>query len=244
MHAFRYDALEQASAGDAVTLEKGESTHLFKILRAVPGDVCRLLDGKGNSALATVGEGKTLLIGKVEKIPPLPGKEMHLFLAPPRRQKMDLILKQCTELGVADITPIVCERSVALPDADSVNGRWNELLFEACKQSGNPYLPQVHSPLKFEESLQEACRRSLLCFYGSVSKEEEDPFAGEEAFSGIGWFVGPEGGFTPEEESKMRESAFRPLHMNCWILRAETAAICGLAVLREGFLRRKTLPEA
>ena len=97
------------------------------------------------------------------------------------------------------------------------------------KQSGNPYLPQVHEPLRFEESLKEACRRRLLCLYGSVTKEEADPFADSGDFSGIGWFVGPEGGFTAEEEAQMREHAFRPLHMNGWILRAETPGTYAVA---------------
>ncbi|MBR2363888.1 MAG: 16S rRNA (uracil(1498)-N(3))-methyltransferase [Lentisphaeria bacterium] len=241
MHSFRYDQLASVRPGDTVTLEKGENTHLFKILRAAPGDVCRLLDGKGNSALARVEKEKTLTVENVEKLPPLPGAALHLFLAPPRRQKMDIILKQCTELGVASITPLICERSVALPDADSVNGRWSELLFEACKQSGNPYLPQLFPPVKFTESLETASSKCGKCFYGSVAEEEKDPFSGgENEIKDIGWFVGPEGGFTEEEEEKMKENAFHPLHMQCWILRAETAAICGLALLRDRFLRSKT----
>lgn len=238
MHSFRYDDLAQAKCGDSVTLEKGESTHLFKILRASPGDVCQLLDGKGYCALARVEQGKTLLLEKVEKRPPLPGASLHLFLAPPRRQKMDIILKQCTELGAASITPLICERSVALPDADSVNGRWNELLFEACKQSGNPYLPQLYPPVKFASSLERACQMCEKCFYGSVAEEENPSLAqGEKEWKNIGWFVGPEGGFTLEEEKIMKENQFLPLHMQCWILRAETAAVCGLAVLKDRFSR-------
>ena len=239
MHSFRYDLLAEVNIGDIISLDKGESTHLFKILRAAPGDICRLLDGKGNSALARVEKDKCLSITEMEKIPPLPGGALHLFLAPPRRQKMDIILKQCTELGVTGITPVICERSVALPDADSVNGRWNDLLFEACKQSGNPYLPQLFPPIKFADSILAAKERCEVNFYGSIAKGDEDPFAGKEnTVKNIGWFVGPEGGFTEEEELLMKENSFYPLHMQCWILRAETAAICGLALLRERSVRK------
>ena len=239
MHSFRYDLLAEVNIGDIISLDKGESTHLFKILRAAPGDICRLLDGKGNSALARVEKDKVLSITELEKIPPLPGGALHLFLAPPRRQKMDIILKQCTELGVTGITPVICERSVALPDADSVNGRWNDLLFEACKQSGNPYLPQLFPPIKFADSILAAKERCEVNFYGSIANEDKDPFAGaENTVKNIGWFVGPEGGFTEEEELLMKENSFYPLHMQCWILRAETAAICGLALLRERSVRK------
>lgn len=238
MHSFRYDDLARIKSGDTVTLEKGESNHLFKILRAENGDVCQLLDGKGLRAFARVGKEKTLTVETIEKIPPLPGAKLHLFLAPPRRQKMDMILKQCTELAVTSITPLICERSVALPDADSVNGRWNELLFEACKQSGNPYLPQLFPPVKFVSSLQAACQMCEMCFYGSVAEEEKTSWTqGEKKWENIGWFVGPEGGFTEKEELLMKENKFHPLHMQCRILRAETAAICGLAVLQDRFSR-------
>ncbi|MBR2904347.1 MAG: 16S rRNA (uracil(1498)-N(3))-methyltransferase [Lentisphaeria bacterium] len=237
MHSFRYDDLACVKNGDIVTLEKSENNHLFKILRAAEGDEIRLLDGKGKSAVARVEKSRTLVITLVQDIPPLPGAKLHLFLAPPRRQKTDQILKQCTELGVASITPLICERSVSLPEKDSVEGRWNELLFEACKQSGNPYLPLLSPPVPFAEGVKKSCDLCEKSFYGSVVAEETSS-AENAGAENVAWFVGPEGGFTVEEEEYMRNAGFLPLHMQCWILRAETAAICGLALLRERFSRK------
>lgn len=236
MHSFRYDQLACMKEGDLVTLEKCENNHLFKILRAGEGDRIRLLDGQGRCALACVGKNRELVIENIQNVPPLPGAKMHLFLAPPRRQKMDQILKQCTELGVTSITPVICERSVSLPEKESVEGRWQELLFEACKQSGNPYLPLLSPPLPFAEGVKQAKETCGKCFYGSMAKEDISNTGNEEKPQNIAWFVGPEGGFTEEEEKFMQSASFLPLHMQCWILRAETAAICGLALLKERFL--------
>ena len=238
MHSFRYDDLACVKKGDIVTLEKSENNHLFKILRALEGDEIRLLDGKGKRASARVEKGRTLVITAVQDVPPLPGAKLHLFLAPPRRQKTDQILKQCTELGVASITPVICDRSVSLPEKDSVEGRWNELLFEACKQSGNPYLPLLSPPVPFAAGVKKSLELCDKSFYGSIA-DEKDASSGENGKEeNIAWFVGPEGGFTAEEEEYMRNAGFLPLHMQCWVLRAETAAICGLALLRERFSRK------
>ena len=81
----------------------------------------------------------------------------------------------------------------------------------------------------------ELCDKS---FYGSIA-DEKDASSGEKGKEeNIAWFVGPEGGFTAEEEEYMRNAGFLPLHMQCWVLRAETAAICGLALLKERFSRK------
>ena len=54
----------------------------------------------------------------------------------------------------------------------------------------------------------------------------------------IAWFIGPEGGFTEAEEKLMRVSGFRGLHFGNWVLRVETAAVCGTAILMDRFAGR------
>ena len=143
MHRFRCDELEGLKPGASVRLEKSENAHLFKTLRAAEGERCLLMDGRGNIGEAEVAAGRTLILRSRESAAPPEPPAVHLYIAPPRRQKMDQILKQCTELGVRRIVPVICERSVSLPDSDSINGRWTELMFEACKQSGNAFVPET-----------------------------------------------------------------------------------------------------
>lgn len=81
-------------------MECNESAHWFRTLRAEPGDVCCPVDGAGRIAEAEVRAGKRLTVRSLETAaspePPL----LHLYIAPPRHQKMDHILRQATELGV------------------------------------------------------------------------------------------------------------------------------------------------
>ena len=60
MHIFKYEALSSTTAGDTVRLDKEESAHLFRTLRAEPGEKCRLMDGAGHFAQAEVVQGKML----------------------------------------------------------------------------------------------------------------------------------------------------------------------------------------
>ena len=231
MHLFRYEDLNSASAGDTVRLDKDESSHLFRTLRARPGEQCRLMDGAGHFALAEAGTDKTVKILHIETadrpVPPL----LHMYIAPPRRQKMDQILRQAAELRVWRIVPMFCERSVALPDNDSVNGRWKEVLFEACKQSGNPFLPQVAEPMKFTDALEDSKRNCQVRCFGSVRSRTAG--TSDVRPESAAWFVGPEGGFTEAEENAMTAHGIQPLHFGNWTLRVETAAVCGLCLIHE-----------
>ncbi len=233
MHIFKYEALNGCTAGDVVRLDKEESAHLFRTLRAAPGETCRLMDGAGRFALAEVQAGKQVKILHLENAEsPLPPR-LHMYIAPPRRQKMDQILRQAAELGVWRIVPMTTERSVALPDSDSINGRWKEVLFEACKQSGNPFLPQVAEPLKFADALTDSALNCQARFFGSVQQRKLDaPVLKPDAAA---WFVGPEGGFSEDEEKRMLDHGIQPLHFGNWTLRVETAAICGLCLIHERF---------
>ena len=231
MHRFRFDALNSSAAGDLVRLEKEESSHLFRTLRAAPGDRCQLMDGCGRFALAEVQEGRMLKILSIETATPPAPPLLHMYIAPPRRQKMDQILRQATEIGVWRIVPMLCERSVSLPDSDSVNGRWKEVLFEACKQSGNPFLPQISEPMKFNAALADAVRNCPVRYFGSV-KEREAAVCLTQPDSAA-WLVGPEGGFTEAEEAAMLQQGIEPLHFGNWTLRVETAAVCGLCLIHK-----------
>ena len=228
MHYFRCENLANRIPGDSLELEKQEAAHLFKTLRAAPGFELGLLDGLGRIAKAKVAEGRRLEIVSVEQAP-LPKRRVHLFIAPPRRQKMDQILRQSAELGAWSIQPMLCERSVSIPGEDSVAGRWEDVLIDACKQSGNPFMPQAKAPLPFAKALAKAKADGFSCHFGAVAGAGQAPAAGLEG--DFAWFIGPEGGFTHAEEDALRASGSKPLRIGRCILRVETAAICGLAFL-------------
>ena len=211
--------------GGEVDLERREAEHLFRVLRAAPGDSFRLLDGRGGRAEAEVVPGGKLRVRSAETLPE-PELKLHLFFAQPRRNRLDALLPACSELGVWELHPVVCARSVA---EGTPNDRWRLQLVEGCKQSGNVFLPRVAAPESLTTAVRRAAESGMALFYGSVAAvpAPELPRRGE-----VGWIVGPEGGFTADEETELRALGVRPLNLGKWVLRLETAALCGLAVLK------------
>ncbi len=228
MHSFFYDNLPEA--GDAVRLTEREAKHLFRTLRARGGEEVKLLDGRGKTARCRVTEDKLLQVIELFNYSE-PATKLHLFVAPPRRQQMNVMLKQAAELGIWTITPILTEYCVGHRREASPE-RWQTVMMEGCKQSGNPFLPQLRPWQALPDALQTAQQYNCMSFFGEVpqfqSTDPEPPVPRQTA--DIAWFVGPEGGFS-EEERQLLSAVARPFSCGRWILRVETAAICGAAML-------------
>jgi 16S rRNA (uracil1498-N3)-methyltransferase len=223
MHNFFVD--EIGEAGTEVLFPQSEIKHLFKTLRAVAGDLIGLLDGKGACAEAEITGDKKIIIRKLSKCPE-PEVKIHLFVAAPKRNAMDQLLRQCTEAGVWSIHPVITRYSVAVPD--KVSDRWRSLLQEACKQSGNLFLPELHEPCPLAQALEEIKKTKMTAFYGAVSKTGKfSPVSATD----VAWLVGPEGGFSETEEQEMSGCGVAPLHIGPYIMRVETAAVCGVTLL-------------
>ncbi len=227
MRYFRCDSLSTFSLGTQVQLAPEESMHAFKILRMHKGDRLGLLDGGGHIAIAEITDFQQVKILSCQTVP-VPQRRIHLFFAPPRKQKLDVLLKQAVELGVWELIPVQCERSVVEPHSKSVDGRWQSLLFESCKQSVNPFFPKISHLTSFRDAVSIGEKSCSLCITGSP---RECSCISLKEHSDIGYFVGPEGGFSEEEEKIMQEHHFRTLRIGQWILRVETAVTAGLAVL-------------
>ena len=227
MHAFRFDDLASTESGSFFRLDPREEAHLFRILRARPGETVAVMDGHGTAGTTVIETDHRLRLESKRTVPP-PERRLHLYFAPPKKQKLDVLLKQAVELGVWELVPVLCERSVVQPDEKSVAGRWMDLLFEACKQSGNPFLPAVANPIPFEAALARARETCGALVVGS-NRTGVFPDLGEA--SDVAFFVGPEGGFTDAESDAMSSAGAVPLRIGDWTLRVETAAVAGLGVL-------------
>lgn len=224
MHSFYCRSIP--GAGQSVRLESHDEKHLFKTLRGKPGDPVELLDGRGAIAQARITASRELEVTERSATPEPPLK-LHLFVAPPRRNPMEQMLRQCAEVGVWSITPVITERSVALPARESAPERWEVILQEGCKQSRNPFLPQLRAATGFGDMLEAIRRGGMTALFGA-------PGAGKaqmpDEAADLMWIVGPEGGFSPEEEERLREAGARPCRIGRWIMRVETAAVCGAAL--------------
>ena len=210
--------------GELFTQEPREAEHLFRVFRARPGEKVLVMDGLGGRGEAEVVDKKQLRF--LERLPDIRQEiELDLYCAIPKKAKLDSLLPQLPGLGVRSLHPLLLEHSVATGENSA---RWELQLREGCKQSGNPRLPLLYPPVSRDEALEEVRRSGAALYYGSVTPA--DP--GKEAPGPLrAWFVGPEGGFTAQEEEKILAAGGRPLKLGSWIMRLESAAVAGLAVL-------------
>ncbi len=210
-----------------------DKKHLFSVLRAKPNTRILLIDGIGNSAEAIIENNKVIKIEKKHQHQQ-PKVKIHLYVAPPRKQKMDLLLSQCTEAGVWSIQPILTENSVALPQKRDAVEKWETKLIEACKQAHNPFIPKIASCITFKEAVENISDCKITAFYGSTDFTKPSSLSlNISSTTNIAWFVGPEGGFSKEELNIMQNANFHGLSIGNWIMRVETAAVIGTVLLQQ-----------
>ena len=144
---------------DALLLDEGESHHALNVLRLAPGDKVVVFNGRGAEATAQIAAGSTkrevtLTTLHQGKTPPLPCR-ITLGQAVPKGKNMDLIVQKATELGAAEIAPLLSERTIARADdaesAAAKQTKWQATVIEAAKQCGQNWLPSVGVPQTLKE---------------------------------------------------------------------------------------------
>ena len=217
-HAFFCDELHEGET----RLSPDESRHASKVLRLEQGQAVSLLDGNGVTAEAEIvsvsrrGDEVVCRVSQLARHDKHP-VDVRLYLAPPRAKVMDLAVRFATELGVSRITPVICRYGVSKPDGSKEN--WRQTAIVACKQSRNPWLPVFDSPVSFAEALNEASEFPVVGMVPRGGRTAERP----NSERNIGLWIGPEGGFAPEEEDALLERGAFPLTVGPCILRVETA---------------------
>ena len=172
-------------------------------------------------------------------------REFWLFQFMPKPQKMDLIIRQATECGISVIVPIISEYSVSQEGKGRLD-RWQRIIKEARQQSGSPISTRIVEPLNVTEAAKlwkeakskEEAAESCVAFILHESSEIGDAlesFQNCKNVKKIALSVGCEGGFSPKEFDILKEVGFLPLHFATNVLRAETAALYGIAVLQQTF---------
>ena len=202
--------------GELFQPEAREAEHLFRVFRARPGDRVLVMDGRGGRAEAEVVDKKQLRF--LETLPEIKQEiELDLYCAIPKKAKLDSLLPQLPGLGVRSLHPLLLEHSVATGENPE---RWELLLREGCKQSGNPRLPLLYPPVDLDTALEEIRRSGALLYFGSVTPAEPDCEAPGRVRA---WLVGPEGGFTDYENNFLLEHGFQGVTLGPHILRTEFA---------------------
>ena len=214
--------------GAVVELAKREFDHLFKTLRCRAGERLRLCDGNGTVAEAEATADRCIKVLSQQTFAP-DEIELHLFAALPKNAKLDALLKPVTEAGVKSITPLKCRYSVS--EKSEIPERWYTLLEEACKQSGNPFLPEINQTMTVAQAVEYCQNNGITIFYGAQHGILLLPETLQNGnIKKMAWMVGPEGGFD-ENESALLDSAGKGITLGKYIFRLENAALAGAAYL-------------
>ncbi|MEE8471393.1 MAG: RsmE family RNA methyltransferase [Dehalococcoidia bacterium] len=222
---------------DRVTITGSLVHRLRNVLRLEAGEHITVLDNSGweyevelkalreDRAEGTV-ISKTFSNGE-------PAVRITLYQALLKSSNFEFVLQKCTEIGVSGFVPIACERCVAVkPDARRLT-RWQKVILEAAQQSKRGKLPVLHHVTQFKEACELASGVSLMPWEGEESRGLKDvlrSFPASDDISTIGIFVGPEGGFSPQEIDFARQRGITPVTMGSRIMRAETAGLVAAAI--------------
>ena len=235
IRAFIEDSPE--NEGDEVLLAKDEGHHLSRVLRIQKGDAVELLDGKGgrfaSKCLEVDRNQVRVLVSKMEKIAPC-NPQTRMAIALGKGNKWEEIIRPLTELGINRLTPLKTERTEGAFPVSKLKDkkeRWLKIAREACKQSGNPWLPDFDSPVDFQDLIKspEVGEERWMASLSSGMRTES---MGKEAKL-LSIFIGPEGGWSEREETQAKEAGLSFLSLGSHILRLETATVSALAVARQ-----------
>lgn len=224
-----------------VVFDRDESRHLARVLRLRSGDTVVAADGAGREytvRLESVGEeatGTVLAAGDSARESPV---RITLLQGVPKGDKMESIVRACTELGVTRIVPVLAERTIVTLDAGRWRDRarrWQRIAKEAAKQCGRAVVPPVDAPRALDDVLAGGDDPDLrLCLWEGAREGASLPLTLPDA-AGIALLVGPEGGFAASEVDLARQHGWLIVGAGPRILRTETAGPAIIAVLQARF---------
>ena len=204
-------------------LSEEESRHIVKVLRKSIGEKLYFTDGKGmfltGEIITTDTKNTTVKIIKKEKKRKNHNYSLHIAIAPTKNMdRFEWFLEKSTEIGIDEITPIICsnsERKIIKIE------RCNRILKSAMKQSLKFYLPKLNEPIMFKDFIQkkyEGQKYIAHCQeYKKIKLKKEN--------TRMHIMIGPEGDFSEEEIRMATEKNFSHISLGNSRLRTETAGL-------------------
>lgn len=229
--------------GDLLTVTGPEVNHIRNVMRLKPGEEISVSIGEDGKeyryGIETLEEDRVIcrLRFVKDKDVELPVKVL-LFQGLPKSDKMDLIVQKAVELGAAEIIPVSMQRCVVKLDAARAGKkiqRWQTIAESAASQSRRGVIPRVLPPMTMEEAVSYAEQNTQIRVLPYELQKDDgstkDYLESIRAGQAVSIFIGPEGGFTPEEVELARQAGIRPISLGPRILRTETAGLAFLSWL-------------
>jgi 16S rRNA (uracil1498-N3)-methyltransferase len=207
------------------TLPSEESKHITKVLRKKEGDTLHFTDGKGNLLIAEItnSDQRKTRVKLIDKI--IQEKQhnyyLHIAIAPTKNMdRFEWFLEKATEIGIDEITPIICENSERKKVKTE---RGNRILLSAMKQSLKHHLPKLNEAISFKDFIKGDFEGKKYIAHCEEGKKIELRKKKKEKRTLI--LIGPEGDFSPAEIKNSTTNNFTPISLGNSRLRTETAGL-------------------
>ncbi len=240
MKISRFFQQDDIRIGEELSLSVENHRHAIQVLRLKVDQSLILFNGDGGeyqTRLVLVDKRKSRVL--IESFDPITRESpliTTLALATIKPDKMDFAIQKAVELGVSIIQPVYTKRSVIKIKENRLDKKmqhWQGVIIAACEQSGRTAIPELYTPKTIEAFLQNDSddKKCIAMLPGDHPKINAlNDIAGKQALTLL---VGPEGGFTDEEEQEMLKQSVMPISFGSRILRAETAVIAGLTACQQ-----------
>ena len=213
------------------TFDSNESKHIIKVLRKKIGDELWITNGEGYLFKAkiigdSIKQCEIELISSKKTHPK--SHWLHMVVAPTKmNDRFEWFLEKVTEIGVDEITPIICDRSERkILKLD----RMQRVIESAMKQSLQTYLPKLNEAVSLSEFLEKPTT-GLQFIAHCEDSERHELKRRVVADQDITILIGPEGDFTPNEIKSALSKGYAPVAMGKTRLRTETAAIVACTIV-------------
>lgn len=230
---YNYHPLEHCKS--TFTLNIDDSHHIKNVMRMKLNDnievvynnnvyLCEIIDLKDNV--------KAQIIDTIEGNSELP---CHITIAQSlvNEQKMDFILQKTCELGASEIIPIQTSRSIINLKGKEEKKliRWNKIVKEASEQSKRNKIPTVNKVINLKELINLDYDYKLLCAVNEMTTTIKKVLSNIKSCDRILFVIGPEGGFSKEEEQLLIDNGFTSISFGKRVLRSETAGIYIMSII-------------
>ena len=230
----RYFIQQPLEINQTIVLPDELHRHAVQVLRGKPGEPIILFNGQGgeyHAVFTEVDKRKSSVVItnfiNTDRESPL---DLRLVMALIKPDKFDFTLQKAVEMGVSSIQPFVAARSVLNVKGNRLDKKmqhWQGVINSACEQSSRTIVPELLPLLSFQDYLLQSTQRLNLSMLPEADHTLTELARPTRPVSLI---VGPEGGFHEDEVIQMKLHQFQAIRFGPRILRAETAAIAGLAL--------------
>lgn len=212
-----------------ITFDKNESRHIVRVLRKKEGDKIQITNGLGTLFTCKIiipnDKRCTVTIVSEQTFEKPWGYYLHIAIAPTKlNDRFEWFLEKATEIGVDEITPIICdhsERKVIKKD------RLEKILHSAAKQSLKFHFPKLNDAITFKEFIKEDHEGTLFIAHCEETKKQSLKSQLQPADTST-ILIGPEGDFSPHEIELALTNSFIPVSLGNSRLRTETAGVAAV----------------